>query len=279
MSHVAFAYGRNSYVLKTWAPADHVHRELAAKSTFLDAPVLEFIRSRNLRGVYVDIGAGIGNYSVYFANECVPALVVTIEGNPAMASLLSENIRRNRHRDVPVWLLPSFITDRPKVYFNRARGDNIGSSFLSEVPIAESSEAVPGLCLDEICHHLPRVDLLVIDAENHELEVLKSAIQLLRVRRPEVCIRTDWHSYQLVGKYVSVLGYILIESFNDSVWYFVPAARPLVLLDKKLLEMPKAIRSRARWRLHWSISAWQRLIRRRHRPPIADILPQGMIQI
>ncbi len=267
------------YNLTTWSVADQFHAELVAKNTFVGVQVLEFIRRRNLRGAYLDIGTGIGNYTIYFANECASSLVVSCEGNPAMVSLLSDNIQRNNHRGTPVWLLSNFITNRPKVYFNRATNTNIGSSFLSEVPIAEASEPVGGLSLDDVYLQIPRIDLLTIDTENHELEVLKSAVQLMRYHLPEVCVKTDYHSFPLVARFLAGAGYIPIRELADSNWYFLPVGRRMALLDAMLLRLPHSIHSRVRVRLHRFISACQWLSRRRQPVLVPGIVPPGMKQI
>ncbi len=279
MSQVAFLYGGNTYNLATWDAADHFHAELAARNTFVGLQVLEFIRRRNLRGVYMDIGAGIGNYTIYFANECTPSLVVSCEGNTAVAPLLADNIRRNNHRRVPVWLNSKFITDRPKVYFNRATKADIGSSFLSEVPIAEASEPVGGLSLDDIYLHFPRVDLLTIDTENHELEVLKSAIQLLRFHRPEICVKTDSHSFPTVARFLAGAGYILIREFSDTNRYFLPVSRPMAFLDAQLLRLPESTHYRVSSHFHQFMSAWQWLTYRRRPTPAPRTPAPDMKQI
>lgn len=53
--------------------------------------MLEAIREMGLEGTYVDIGAHVGNHSVYFATRCKAAHVIAVEPNPENLVLLREN--------------------------------------------------------------------------------------------------------------------------------------------------------------------------------------------
>ncbi len=58
-SHVLFHPGRG-----------RIHAIHANTGRFYEPDLLDFIASRGLSGVYVDIGAHIGNHTVFFAEEC-----------------------------------------------------------------------------------------------------------------------------------------------------------------------------------------------------------------
>ena len=252
---------------------------MAQRKTFFEIETLEFIRSRKLTGVYVDAGANTGNHTLYFANECTPALVLSIDGSSATTPILCDNVRRNRRRSTPIWLLQSFISTRELVYFNRSLDDNIGSSFVSEVPIAETSEPAKALRLDDVCLEFPRIQLLKIDVEDHEVEVLQSARKTIAHHQPELCIEAFHESFPAVNDLLASWGYVFAKKLSNSNWYFVPVGPRASQARAKFQLLPTFIRSRLRSHLLACACAWRRLSWNRQPVAIPRVPPMGMREL
>jgi FkbM family methyltransferase len=267
MKEVAFSYRGCAYALTTRRSAEAAPANAAPAATFRELSVLEFIRDRRLRGVYVDVGAGIGNHAVFLANECGPSLVVPIDGDPQTKPLLTENIRRNNHHRVPIWILPAFVSNQPSRYFNRSP---LCGPFLSEARIAENSEPAAARSVDDLCRGLPRIDLIHINTDNHEFEVLQSALETLRAHRPDVCVETDFHSIVPVSELLARAGYILVRDFSKRHWYFLHAGWFFSRLDRWILRRPESIHAWLHPRLCRGIEALRSFAGRRRAVPVPN---------
>jgi FkbM family methyltransferase len=245
--------------------ATHRSSEQASASA-----VLRFIRGRRLRGVFIDVGAGVGRGTLYFANKCDASLVLAIEGNALVQSGFLANVRCNNRRGIPVWLHPSYISDVHAVYANR----HTDRLFLSKVPLAETSEPFDAVLFDEVCIELPRIDFIHVNVNRHELEVLSSARDSLSRHRPEICVKTSPYDLSHLIKRLGDMGYILVRTFNSGHHYFVPVGRIGVQVNNVLRRWP--------WRLGES---WRRfalalqLVFRERRAVKVCSPPEGWIEV
>ena len=82
---------RNDYVFPAEIAALRAHRT----GQFQEAVILKWIADRKLRGTYVDVGAHIGNHSLFFAAFCPSTKLISIEGHPEIRSLMVGNLKRN----------------------------------------------------------------------------------------------------------------------------------------------------------------------------------------
>src|SRR5918995_5379640 len=75
--------------------ADAIVQELRANDTFFEIDLLEHIQMAGPHGgIYLDVGANIGNHAVYFGKFCADH-VVALEPHPALVSILRRNLERN----------------------------------------------------------------------------------------------------------------------------------------------------------------------------------------
>jgi len=122
----------------------------------------------NFRGVFVDVGAYIGSYTLRAAKYCEK--VYSFEPNPYSFRLLEMNVRDNNFSNVELYnvaLGSDFGEARLKLSF--------GSSSISD----EGEYKVRVIPLDSL--RLKRVDLMKVDVEGYEVNVLKGAESTLDV--------------------------------------------------------------------------------------------------
>jgi FkbM family methyltransferase len=184
-------------------PDDVIAREIAKRATFFELDLLEHLALFGPRGgVFVDVGANIGNHSVFFG-KFLAHHVVAIEPHPALGGILRRNLEANAIRNASV--LPFAVGAR------RAEGRitpsagrlNIGATRVvalydaeqaAEQNPAETPDTVPVrpldealLALDPAAREQP-VTLVKIDVEGMELDVLHGASELLSRQRPQLVI-------------------------------------------------------------------------------------------
>jgi FkbM family methyltransferase len=141
-------------------------------------------------GCAVDLGANFGLYTRFLAEAVGPDGVVhAAEPVPAMYDVLRSNVRRLRLSQVRthavavsdatrtvMMTVPRYATGGANHYEARvvtAAGGRPGAGIL-----------VPGIRLDDLIGHLPRIDLIKCDVEGHERAVLRGAETILRQHRP-----------------------------------------------------------------------------------------------
>src|SRR5206468_4045383 len=87
-----------------YSDVDVIAREIRERSLFFEIGLLEHIYlSVAGRGVFLDVGANIGNHSVFFAKFCADH-VLAVEPNPKVLPLLRRNLKTNalgRHTVFP----------------------------------------------------------------------------------------------------------------------------------------------------------------------------------
>lgn len=135
-----------------------------------EARVLEAIQREQLTGVAVDVGASVGNHSLWFAAICGLS-VVAVE--PLDYLRLTENVAANPDLDIEVW--PFALGDRTyRGHVTGAPAHVIGDSF-----------PVDGVSVQKLDDYgLDDVSLIKIDVEGMEPHVLRGAEETIRRNRP-----------------------------------------------------------------------------------------------
>lgn len=243
MGTIEFNYSGRNYRFRTVSKDDLIHKEFLEFGTFLERPSLEAIRRRNLKGIYLDIGANLGGHSVFFSRECPSTKVIAFEGNAEVAELWRMNAEFNQV--IPKAELHShFVSCHKNLEFHR-HPTNAGGSHV-EASEEGKYEARP---LDDYIQCGDSIVFVKIDVEGHELEVLKSGEKLLRKHRPELCIEILNADRSDVFAYLQRLGYAWYGEFSNSNHYFAPI---LGFFDKWIADMEKSTKKAFRsigWRL------------------------------
>lgn len=135
-------------------------------------------------GVFLDIGANLGWYSLLVGKRFPTARIHAFEPEPQNHSLLVENVRRNAATSVTVHRLAIAETAGSLPFYPHA-DKNLGRHSLLPINDLPPIE-VPCVRLDEQLARLgvqpADVDLVKIDVEGYELPALRSAPALLAAR-------------------------------------------------------------------------------------------------
>lgn len=138
-------------------PASHIGNCLKSVGWY-EWPNLEFIRSLQVDGVYVDAGAHIGTHTLYFALFCPATHVYAFEPCRRWCDTLNRNLAANGITRVTTYHSGLVAKD----------GDSIPP---------DAGEIFPAATLDSF--HIQGVKLIKIDVESMELAVLEGALETL----------------------------------------------------------------------------------------------------
>lgn len=166
-------------------PDEHIQRSWVAGVFYEGAradAMLHRIYTFEKGLTYVDVGACIGNHSIFFAHVMKAEQVIAIEPNATNFILLVENTEH-----LPV--VP--IRAAAGAVAGRCATRRYGPAYQWGMTEVIAGDEVPVLPIDEICKDVPRVDVIKIDVEHDNDAVCAGMIETLRQFRPVVFIEAS----------------------------------------------------------------------------------------
>ncbi|MCC7198211.1 MAG: FkbM family methyltransferase [Gammaproteobacteria bacterium] len=228
---VAFNYRGRDFKIFGAGSNDHVFKLIAKVRGFYEIDLLEYmLHIRDFIGgdgtVSVDIGANIGNHSLFFASF-LTSHVISIEPNPVVLPLLKANLQASALNATVRAVALGDSPGRSGIVMPDTAVNNLGMARLRQ-----SEDSVPGgdievttldLLLDDFRREVgktSRVSLIKIDVEGMELQVLRGAVRLLASDRPHVFVEaaTRGH-FQVLRKFLLELDYVPVTRWATTPVY------------------------------------------------------------
>jgi FkbM family methyltransferase len=182
---------------------------------FYEPAMLDYIYENYQKDlVYFDIGACIGNHTLFFLNYMKPKMVYSFEPVPEIYERLIENVKLNGKENIR---LCNFALGAEDGKFSIKRsdfGENIGMSSIN----GEGDFEVDVRSLDSFVEEagIKEIDLMKIDIEGRNIDFLLGARKTLMEMSPDVFIESieDCLKVNLV---LEAFGYFYAgETFNFS---------------------------------------------------------------
>jgi FkbM family methyltransferase len=163
--------------------SDHIQNYLKSRCKFYEEDLIAFLYHFTLPGMtMVDVGAHIGNHTVFFA-KVLGQKVVAVEPTPETAAHLLANIRHNGCEHLVRMVHGGAWDDNASGQVKVRDAQNSGMNAVNAV----SDGQIALRKLDDIVGH-DRVHILKIDVEGSEMQVLGGATKLIRLQRPAILI-------------------------------------------------------------------------------------------
>jgi FkbM family methyltransferase len=149
------------------------------------------------KGVFLDVGAHIGYYSLYVLPRVVAAYA--FEPDPRVCALLEENVKGKQDVTVVPWAVGAkqgragFILERHSEVSHLSVGDeDARKRIVVDLVTLDAFVASRGLT----------VEAIKIDVEGHDAEVIQGALGLLRQQQPLVLTeaKPDAELFDLAGR-------------------------------------------------------------------------------
>jgi protein O-GlcNAc transferase len=209
---------------------DHVIRRIRRTGTFYEIDLLEHIAQCGpLGGTYIDVGANIGNHSIYFG-KFLADFLIAVEPVPDTADVLDFNLRSNGVTNYV--LVRAGLGAEPGVGMT-ILADNETNVGMTRVELVKTGV---GDTVDATLVALDTLDRVVeaqaargermpvrfvkIDVEGAELDVLRGAADVLQQYRPQLAIElATRQAYQEVGEFLSSYGYRKVGKFCGTPTY------------------------------------------------------------
>ena len=216
-----FIYSNQKIVIEGYHVEDLIFERIVTRKTFYEDKLLEKARSLNLKGVYVDIGANIGNHSIFFSCFCGSTVVYSFEIDETIFALLKKNMEKNCLQHI-YHLSDIGVLDK-KGFVDISETNHLNAGMTKIVNVEGTHKKVNKL--DNLLQNIENIVLIKIDVEGFELEIINGAQKILESQSPvifaELATETE---FKLVKNELSKYGYT-----TDNVNY---AGTPTYLFQK-----------------------------------------------
>lgn len=191
-------------------PKDEIQRHHISGQFYEPEELAIIARHFPLGGAFLDIGANVGNHSVYVAKFLHAARIVVFEPNPEAIAILDSNIFLNGIDGVcDRQFLGIGLSDRAAAAASlRTPRRNLGGTRVVDGAGEIRLEAGDTLLEGQI------FDLIKIDVEGMELAVLAGLAGLIAATRPKLFVEVDVRNQPKFAEWLTASGYGVLEQFQ-----------------------------------------------------------------
>ena len=199
-------------------PTDFIQSRIVDNGKFYEYDILKQLKPYlKKNAVILDIGANIGNHSIYWAVRANAKRIYSFEPVKETFRILKKNVELNNLND-KIKIFNLGLSDK-KINGSISFYDhnNIGGTHIKQ-------NTDGNLLLDELDNikiEEDTVDFVKIDVEGHELQVLKGARETLIKYKPAIFVETFSDKQPQVHEYLTNLGYRLEKSFEGNNYLYL----------------------------------------------------------
>lgn len=206
-------FGQINFYLP-YAGTDILQTCIAYAHTFHEFDLLKTVR--NLlppEPVIADIGANIGNHTVFFSKICRATKIYSFEPQKEMYEILQKNVELNHCVEVQLF---NFALGNKKGMLSIHDFDPTnwgGTSF-----VQDNNGNIPVETFDSL--NIQKVDFMKIDVEGAEVNVLQGAIETIKRDKPLIwCETLTRMALKAIDRVLSPLNYRFIKlDDNNHLW-------------------------------------------------------------
>lgn len=197
---------------------DHITRTLN-KGRFYEGEFLQVIARRyGGGGTFVDVGAFIGNHSIFFAKHCQAENVIAFEPFPETYRLLLHNVQANGLGSQIRCEQKAVGKEQGMATMSIVSNTNMG---MNRIDMAGGT-AVAVTNLDaELANFDGELRFLKIDAEGQGSNVLLGAQATIDRFKPVIAVEIDPEPFEVIEQVLRTHGYVAKEQYNATpTWIF-----------------------------------------------------------
>lgn len=192
------------------------------KTEFYDLSALKDIQNYIKDGsIILDIGANIGNHSMFLARFCRPEKIYAFEPVPATYSILIENIERNHYGDIVTAYPYGAGKAAGRASISKFNQENIGGTELQE----DAEGSIEIVSIDSFIPGLNKLDFIKIDVEGFENWVLEGAIHTIQRFKPTIYIEIFEKNFDNINQWLQNQGYGIIKQYYSTDFIYVHKSR------------------------------------------------------
>lgn len=222
-SNIIEFYYQGTVPFKFYVPKgdiDHIQAHYLMSESFWDQPTLEALAPL-LKGKHIlDVGANVGNHSVYWGRLCGVASIHAFEPIPETFNILERNIELNGLRKT-VKAHRCALGSVNGTGDPTSRADNRMQATVSTR--GDAGGAISVQTLDSF--NFRSVDFAKIDVEGHTIGMLKGSVETLKKHSPTMYIELFPFEAVECKNFLDNLGYEVLGSIEDGNFVFVHSSK------------------------------------------------------
>ena len=178
---------------------------------FYEPEELEIIsRYFRRKWVFVDIGANVGNHSVFAGRVLGASKVIAFEPSPASFRTLEINLALNGLDGITTVYMAG-VSDRDGVAnLHCPDENNLGRSIITDSAQGVDISILRG---DRVLAD-QHVDFMKIDVEGHEIQCMKGLSLTVERCKPVIFVEVDNHNLESFVSLIEEFGYVVLERFR-----------------------------------------------------------------
>ena len=194
-------------------PFDIIQAHLCKGIFFEQGALIDLKKYVGTQKVIAEIGANIGNHTIFYAHHMNPVKILPFEPNPSSILILRKNLLINNcfekidERGIGLGLGSKNTTY--KIFQNDP--DNLGAAKLIEG--SNQSDDIEVKVFDEVIGEI-KIDFMRIDVEGMEFEVLDGASQSISNNKPVIYIEVWNQSIPKLEKWIQRFNYEVIGNIK-----------------------------------------------------------------
>ncbi|SIT31364.1 FkbM family methyltransferase [Achromobacter sp. MFA1 R4] len=211
------AYAGRSVTFHFQDATDYISKKIIDSKAFYELDVLEEISGLSLgEGIFVDVGANIGNHTLFFSLILNREVEAFEPAGDAFAQLV-RNVQLNRAEALVSCHRLAVGARQSRGLMNVVPG-NLGASSFS----LDDSGTIQLVTLDSMLYEKSsKVALIKIDVEGFELEVLQGAIQILDRDAPTLIVEGQTNAaFGEISQFLSARDYVPVSIRGITPTYF-----------------------------------------------------------
>ncbi len=222
-----FSYKGKIFSIEGVSDKDHIYKTMRRKNTFYEEDLLNYLHNilnkPNEVTIGVDVGANIGNHSIYFQSFVCNHLIA-IEPNKSVLPILHKNLNNNITNFKIYECAVAESAGKAHIVLAEEDKDNIGMATLS-FDIDEKKDTVNVSTVDAIVNNYlqetkeaTQVSFIKIDVEGMEIAVLNGSTNTLDKYKPDIFAEAATKE-----EYLALCAYLIPRGYCKlGVWATTP---------------------------------------------------------
>ena len=178
---------------------------------FYEERELAIIQRHYRGGTFVDVGANVGNHSLFAATVLNAPKVIAFEPNPAAFRILSYNVLLNKLSDRIDLRQAGLFSATGKALIDRSVERNLGATSVRASPDGDLDLLRGDDALDST-----EIGFIKIDVETLEIQVLEGLRSTLLRCRPVLLVEVDRSNARRFSEFIDDVRYVTLETIEHS---------------------------------------------------------------
>ncbi|EAK5278028.1 FkbM family methyltransferase [Campylobacter jejuni] len=189
----------------------------------LDVWLLKFIRTPFEKRVAFDVGANIGNHSIYWSTNNCFSKIYSFEPIRETYDILTKNIQINNLENK---IIPYNLGIGEKESYAKIKVYSLNNIGANQIEVLENNfeqSNIKIISLDEFGNKnaISNIDFIKIDVEGFEKQVLLGSKELIKRFKPLMLVEIFPEHFDVINEIMTSYGYVIVDKIGHADFLFI----------------------------------------------------------